>query len=75
MRLILQSAALLLVAALASTASAQAPPDNSHVPLIPFDTVAALRSCNARERGPGISVTRCRCCGNVGPPRMSRLMM
>ena len=38
MRGLLSSAALMLAAMVASAAGAQTPPDNSHVPLIPFET-------------------------------------
>src|SRR5215207_2879429 len=39
----------------------------------PGATAASLRASNARDRGPGISVTRRRSCASAGPPVGSRL--
>jgi hypothetical protein len=57
MRLILQTAALLLAATLGSAASAQSPPDNSHVPLIPFDTEPFIKLKPGQNLGEVLGVT------------------
>src|ERR1051325_5031464 len=56
MRMVWQSAALLLAAVLASAASAQAP-DNSHVPLIPFDTEPFIKLKPGQNLGEVLGVT------------------
>src|SRR6185437_735261 len=57
MRLVLRTAALFLAAALASAASAQTPPDNSHVPLIPFDTEPFIKLKPGQNLGEVLGVT------------------
>src|SRR3569623_1392244 len=57
MRLILQTAAVLLAATLGSVASAQAPPDNSHVPLLPFDTEPFIKLKPGQNLGEVLGVT------------------
>lgn len=56
MRLALQTAALLLATALGSAASAQAP-DNSHVPLIPFETEPFIKLKPDQNLGEVLGVT------------------
>ena len=56
MRVVLRSAALILAAMLASAASAQAP-DNSHVPLIPFDTEPFIKLKPDQNLGEVLGVT------------------
>jgi hypothetical protein len=56
MRVILRSAALLVATMLASAASAQTP-DNSHVPLIPFDTEPFIKLKPGQNLGEVLGVT------------------
>jgi hypothetical protein len=57
MRGLLSSAALMLAAMVASAAGAQTPPENSHVPLIPFETDPFIKLKPGQNLGEVLGVT------------------